>query len=594
MDQKRFFIWIAVSIGILLAFEYFGKRVAPIPPPVHPESGMTAPAQPGVRPGGVPAGEPVVVDTGTGVPRLRIDADAVSGSIDLRGALFDDLVLKDYRETLARNSPDVLLFAPSGAPQPYFVQYGWTAAPGTAVKVPDEKTVWTASAPVLTTAQPVTLSWDNGAGLTYQIVLGIDRHYMFSVQQRVVNRTAAPVALYPWSRIRRLSPKNPVGAYSLYGQTRTEQKLASGSYVLFEGLLGVLDGTLHEVGYSSAAKDGARNGGLDSQLSSSGGWIGMTDKYWLSALIPDQNAPFTASFRGDAQDDTDSYQIDVTANAPMTAPANGAVDRISHLFAGAKVVDLLQQYQRQYDIPAFWKAVDFGIFFFLTRPFFACINWLFHLTGNFGIAIMIFTVLIKAVFFPLANKSYRSMGKMRDLQPKMQALRERYRDEPAKLQGEMLGLYKKEGVNPASGCLPMLIQVPVFFSLYKVIYVTIAMRQAPFFGWIRDLSAPDPTNVFNLFGLLPFDPGAIAPTLHLGVWPLFMGITMYVQQRLNPPPPDPVQARMFQFMPLIFTFMMGRFPAGLVIYWSWNNLLTAAQQWFIMRSVRKSAPAKPA
>ncbi len=596
MDQKRFLLWIAMSIGILLVFELVGRHVAPVPHPVAPAAGLPGsaanPAAPAPGGAGSLAANPAPAQVDESAPRLPIVADAVHGSLNLRGAIFDDLVLTRYRESLAHDAPDVLLFAPRGAPQPYYAQYGWSAAPGTTVTVPGTNTVWKASAPRLTPSTPVTLSWDNGAGQTFQLIIAIDRNYMFTVAQRVENHGSSAVELYPWARIRRQSPKKPMGDYVLFGQHRAMQNLNSGSYVLFEGMLGVLGGTLHEQKYQTAAKNGRDHGGVDSQLGSVGGWIGITDKYWLASLIPDQAAPVTAAFRGDETNGIETYQVDVTNSQPIVVPVHGDVTQIDHMFAGAKVVHLLQHYQARLHIPDFWKAVDFGLFWFLTRPFFAAIDWLYHLTGNFGIAIMIFTVLVKVVFFPLANRSYRSMAKMRDMQPKMQAMRERYKDDPAKLQAEMMGIYKKEGVNPASGCLPMLIQIPVFFSLYKVIYVTIAMRQAPFFGWIRDLSAPDPTNVFNLFGLVPLHLSTISPLLHLGIWPLIMGITMYLQQRLNPPPPDPMQARMFQLMPVVFTFMMGRFPAGLVIYWTWNNLLTVAQQWYIMRSAGKSA-AKP-
>jgi YidC/Oxa1 family membrane protein insertase len=262
----------------------------------------------------------------------------------------------------------------------------------------------------------------------------------------------------------------------------------------------------------------------------------------------------------------------------------------SHLFAGAKVVSLLDQYERQYHIPNFDKAVDFGWFYFLTKPIFYALDWLNNVLGNFGLAILAFTVFVKLLFFPLANYSYRSMSRMKLLGPKIQSMREKYKDDPQRMQQEMMGLYKAEKINPASGCLPMLVQIPVFFSLYKVIFVTIEMRQAPFFGWIHDLSQVDPTNIFNLFGLIPFDPTVISPLLHLGAWPLIMGCTMFFQQRLNPPPPDPVQARLFQFMPLIFTFMLARFPAGLVIYWSWNNTLSILQQWLIQRRTKLPQP----
>jgi YidC/Oxa1 family membrane protein insertase len=441
------------------------------------------------------------------------------------------------------------------------------------VKLPDNDTTWTTSSDTLAPSKPVTLSWDNGAGLTFQIGLTIDNEYMFSVNQTVKNTTDQPVALFPWSRIRR-DYKPDVAGY----------------YVLFEGLLGVVDGTLQETSYDKAKSEGDKKGGLAYEANATGGWAGITDKYWLTSLIPDQTLPSKINFRH-ADDHGDHYQVDYISADPLTAPPNGDVATLSHVFAGAKVVTLLDRYESEFHIPSFDKAVDFGWFYFLTKPIFFALDYLNSLLGNFGLAIMVFTVFVKALFFPLANYSYRSMSKMKLLAPKMTALRERLKDDPQKMQSEMMGLYRQEKVNPASGCLPMVVQIPVFFSLYKVIFVTIEMRQAPFFGWIHDLSQVDPTNVFNLFGLLPFNPAAYVPLLHLGAWPLIMGLTMFLQQKMNPPPPDPVQARLFQFMPIIFTFMMAKFPAGLIIYWSWNNTLSVAQQWLIQRRTRLAKPS---
>ena len=594
MDQKRLFLAIAISIAILLGFQYLMPH-PPVPP--HPpgtaeqtqggqgqggqgQGGVASSGQPqaGVAPAvsGAPAQAAVAANAvPKSVPRVTIDAPRVAGSISLLGARIDDLSLKDYRETLAANSPLVRLLEPRSDPQPYYVQYGWTAAVGQAEKLPDDATVWSASAPSLGVGRPVTLSWDNGAGLTFEIVLSIDENYMFSVEQVVKNATGAPVQVFPWARIRR---------------DYTPQ--VAGYYVLFEGLLGVVDGTLQETTYAKTKSEGDKQpGGVAYDATATGGWAGMTDKYWLTAVVPDQKVAATVKFRHIAQDG-DHYQVDYVTKAPLTVAPGGTATLPSRVFAGAKVVRLLDAYENEYKIPSFDKAVDFGWFYFLTKPIFYCLDWLNGLpfVPNFGVAIMIFTVFAKALFFPLANYSYRSMSKMKLLGPKMTAMRERYKDEPQRMQQEMMALYKQEGVNPASGCLPMVVQIPVFFSLYKVIFVTIEMRQAPFFGWIHDLSAVDPTNLFNLFGLIPFDPTVISPMLHMGAWPLIMGLTMFLQQKLNPPPPDPMQARLFQLMPIVFTFMMARFPAGLIIYWSWNNLLSIAQQWVIMRRTHLSRP----
>lgn len=574
MDQQRLLIAIAISVAILLGFQLLIAPHLPQPPKPEPAqvASSNAPPQSSLTP---PQGSPVsnVPAVPKNVPRVKIAAQDLSGSISLLGARLDDLVLTKYRETLAPDSPNVRLLEPLSDPQPYYVQYGWSATPGAQVKLPGNDTVWKASAETLSTGHPVTLSWDNGQGQTFQIVFAIDDNYMFTVQQSVRNTGSTPVTLYPWSRVRRdYTPET------------------EGYYILFEGMLGIVDNTLQEMTYSSAKSETEKSKTDIAYTSgSSGGWAGFTDKYWLTALIPAQSVPATVNFTH-IKENGDHYQVDYLTKQPQTLAPNADAMLESHLFAGAKIVSLLQNYEQHLRIPRFDYAVDWGYFWFLTRPIFTAIDWLNSLLGNFGLAIMAFTLGVKLLFFPLANYSYRSMSKMRLLGPRMQQMRERYKDEPQRMQQEMMAMYRAEKVNPASGCLPMVVQIPVFFSLYKVIFVTIEMRQAPFFGWIHDLSQIDPTNIFNLFGLIPFNPAEISPFLHMGAWPLIMGLTMYLQQKLNPPPPDPVQARMFQFMPVIFTFMMARFPAGLIIYWSWNNLLSIAQQWLIMRRTHLSRP----
>ena len=571
MDQKRLFLAITISVAILLGFQFFGpKRPVPAVDTKETPTGQTAapalnPAFPGTQP------TPVAAPEQRDVPRLQIVAPKVEGSINLAGARLDSLVLRDYHEQVSKESPLVRLLEPRVDPQPYYVQFGWT---GDGVALPGPETLWTATGGDLAPGKPVTLSWDNGAGQVFQLVVSVDDNYMFGIDQKVQNNGNAAVQVYPWSRIR-----------------RDYKPVTAGYYILHEGLLGVLGGTLQEQTYDKAKSESEKTKGASLKMETTGGWAGITDKYWLTALIPDQSMPVTSSFRHVTENGADRYQVDFVPTAALTAAPGSAVSVTSHLFAGAKVVQLLDRYESEYHIPNFDKAVDFGWFYFLTKPIFYALDWLFHLTGNFGLAIMIFTVCVKALFFPLASKSYRSMSRMKLLAPKMTEIRERLKDEPQKMQAEIMQLYKAEKVNPASGCLPMVVQIPVFFSLYKVIFVTIEMRHAPFFGWIHDLSAVDPSNVFNLFGLIPFDPTPYSHFLHLGAWPLIMGVTMFFQQRLNPAPPDPVQARIFQFMPIIFTFMLASFPAGLVIYWSWNNTLTILQQWTIMRRTRLPKPA---
>jgi YidC/Oxa1 family membrane protein insertase len=585
MDQKRLIIAIAVSIAILLGFQFLLPKAPPRPPAQETAAVVNQPAGEVVRRStdpSFPGTEPESVPQPKDVPRIPISADRVSGTVSLRGGVLDDLVLRDYHEEVSPNSPLVRILEPQSDPEPNYIQYGWTSdTPG--VKLPDETTLWTASGKELTRTNPLTLTWDNGAGLVFSIKLTVDDFYMFTITQSVKNSTDAPVALHPYERVR-----------------RDYQPVIAGYYILHEGPLGVLDGKLNDPTYATVKTDAAKANGVAQTLQTTGGWIGITDKYWLTAVIPDQSMAQTATYRhGRSATGPDRYQTDFSSVAPvMVAPGADASSTFS-AFAGAKEVHLLSHYEQAEHIPLFSYAVDFGWFWFLTKPIFYALDWLNGVLGNFGLAILVFTVFAKLLFFPLANKSYRSMSKMKLLAPKMTALRERLKDDPAKLQSEMMQLYKAEKVNPASGCLPMVVQIPVFFSLYKVIFVTIEMRHAPFFGWIHDLSALDPTNVFNLFGLIPFDPTHYAEFLHLSAWTLIMGATMYVQQQLNPPPPDPMQAKLFKFMPLIFMFMMGRFPAGLLIYWSWNNTLTVCQQWLIMRrtkigpTVTKALPRTP-
>jgi YidC/Oxa1 family membrane protein insertase len=563
MDQNRLPLFIAVSAIILIGFQF----LLPHRPP-HP-------AQPAVQAAAITEPKAAIGHAtatasnapGRDAPRVTIDAARIKGSFSLLGARLDDLDLRDYHETVSKTSPLVRLLEPSGDPLPSSIQLGWSASDGT--KVPDDTTLWTSKGGDLTSTHPVTLTWNNGQGQTFRIDLSVDDNYMFSARQSVHNEGDKPVSVLPWQRARR-DYAQPPAAYS----------------VLFEGLMGVANAVTHQETYPAVRKKADAAGGTAYTGDDTGGWSGFIDKYWLTALIPDQASQEHAQWYYSHDDGSDHYQVSYQSAAAQAVAPGGDGVATSRLFVGAKEVHLLDRYESQDHIPLLSYAVDWGWFFFITKPFFYAIDFLFSITGNFGIAILIFTLFVKLVFYPLASKSYESMGKMRLLAPKVQAARERYKDDPAKQQQAMMEVYKQEGVNPAAqlgGCLPMLLQIPVFFSLYKVILVTIEMRHAPFFGWVHDLSATDPTNVFNLFGLLPFDPSALSATLHLGVWPLILGVTMYVQQKLNPPPPDPVQARMFQFMPILFTFMMGRFPAGLVIYWTWNNLLTIGQQWWIQK-----------
>jgi len=523
-------------------------------PQVPGQAGVTTPAQQRSR-------EAVIAAS----PRIAISTPSLQGTIALKGGRIDDLSLVKYRETVDPKSPAVELLSPSDSPHPFYAELGWVAPPGTTAKLPAADTAWRQiGSGALGVDQPVTLAYDNGQGLEFRRTISVDDKYLFTIQDQVANKTAAPVTLYP---------------YALISRHGTPPTL--GYYILHEGLIGVLgDQGEKEVTYK-AIEDAK----TETFKGVSGAWLGITDKYWAATLIPDKATSVDATFSYNLVNGVKDYQTDYLADAQTIAPgaSGGSTTR---LFAGAKEVRVVDGYQKTYDIKLFDRLIDWGWFYFITQPLFKFIDLIYLWVGNFGVAILIVTVCIKAVFFPLANKSYASMAKMKAVQPLMKTIRERFPDDKVKQQQELMELYKREKINPLAGCLPILVQVPVFFALYKVLFVTIEMRHAPFFGWIKDLSAPDPTTVFNLFGLFSFDPTVvpvIGSFLHLGAWPLVMGMTMWAQMKLNPAPPDPAQKIVFDWMPVIFTFMLSNFAAGLVIYWAWNNSLSVIQQSIIMR-----------
>ena len=500
------------------------------------------------------------------VPRVSLISKEVAGSISLRGARIDDITLTQYRETLDPESSLINLLLKSNESNPYFITFGWSSPDN--VKVPDGKTLWKSSKGVLSPDTNVTLSWDNGEGITFYQDISIDDTFMFTVNQRVLNNSKKSITLYPYGLIR-----------------RTGEPDTTKFFVLHEGPLGVFDGTLSEKSYEDLSDAGKK--GLNIKPTEAGGWIGLTDKYWMTALLPDQKENYNFTYRH-LKSNGGQYQTDFLGTAVKIDPKSQG-EFLSRSFAGAKRLALFDDYEERFNIKHFDLAIDFGWFYFLTKPFFYALSWANDYLGNFGLAILAITVAVKLVFFPLANKSYKSMAKMRNLSPEIKKLRDRVGDDRQKLNQEMMNLYKKEKVNPAAGCLPILVQIPVFFALYKVLFVSIEMRQTPFFGWIKDLSVADPTSMFNLFGLLPYSTSMLPDFLNLGVWPLLMGVTMFLQQRLNPTPPDPIQAKIFAWMPVAFTFLLATFPAGLVIYWTWNNLLSICQQWLIMNGMKKKA-----
>ena len=516
--------------------------------------------------------------------RVPIQTPTLSGSLSLLGGRIDDLFLTRYRETLDADSPPVEVFRPQGMEHAYFAQFGWTG-PNVPGGVPGPNTLWRlTSGTNLTPATPVTLTWDNSQGLRFTRLISIDAQYMFTVEDTVANLGAAPIIIAPYGRVERQGVPTDLGKQQ----------------ILHEGAIGTFgrDGeyVTEQLKYGKWAETPRQS------HESTGGWLGITDKYWLAALIPPQNEAIQAEFRVTDAQTRNIHEARMLGAARTIAPGR-QITETQHLFAGAKRNEILAGYEESLGLPRFVYAIDWGFLFFLTRPLFLVTEFFFGLVGNFGVAILLLTVAVKLVMFPLANKSYESLSKMRKLQPMMEDIKKKFKDDPQAQQKEIMGLYQKEKINPLAGCLPILVQIPVFYALYKVLFVTIEMRHAPFFGWIRDLAAPDPTNIWNLFGLIPWDP-ASAPliggllaggagggfTLGLSVLAIFYGFTMWLQTAMNPPAADPLQRQIFMFMPLIFTFIMAAFPAGLLVYWAWNNILGILQQWYIMNRFKAENP----
>jgi YidC/Oxa1 family membrane protein insertase len=579
-NQKNLLLAIVLSMAVLFAWQFFyaapheQERQARIrqeqtqakakakaeeqPAPGVPGASRTdQPQQPGAGAPVPPAGAAAAPLTRQGAidasPRVGVRTPSLTGSISLKGGRIDDLVLAKYRETVNANSPHVDLFSPSGAPHPYYAEFGWSPVKGVTQPMPDRDTLWRES--------PVTLVWDNGQGLVFRRTISVDPNYLFTVSDVVENKSGSAVSLYPYALISRHGLPKLDGVWM----------------ILHEGFIGAVgDSGVKEVNYTDVLKEGGTK-----TYKQTDGWLGFTDKYWASALVPDPKISTEARFSGTkgAAGAKDTFQADLSAG-PIEVAAGDKGAFSTRLFAGAKVVSLIDQYNAKLGARQFNMLFDWGYFWFLTQPLYMLLHWFAQLLGNYGLAILATTVVVKALFFPLANKSYESMAKMKLLQPEMERLRESYKDDRAKMQQELMALYKEKKINPMAGCLPILLQVPVFFALYKVLYLNIDMRQAPFFGWIKDLSAPDPTSLFNLFGLLPFTPPEF---LHIGVWPIVMGITMWVQMQLNPQQADPLQQRIFNWMPVMFTFLLAKFASGLVIYWAWNNLLSLTQQYIIMK-----------
>ena len=576
MDDQNKNLILASVLSFIVIITWFILFPPPEPVPSDIESAQQQSEESNLAPNADTAKAPLIETGETEIAveaeRIQIENELLTGAISTQGGRIDQLSLKKYRNTISEDSDIVTLLSPVGKPQAYYAAFGW--APAVGIKpdqVPDPNTIWTVVGNnILTPSSPISLMWNNGNGVKFMRKISIDEKYMFTVEQGIENNSGSEISLRPYGLLRR----------------HGEPKDMKNFFILHEGIIRMSDGELSEEDYGDIAdlpileKEGTHAERVEVQNS---GWTGFTDHYWMTTLIPDQSSSFRSTTKYFAPQDI--YQVE--AVMPSTVISDGSSTSIStQLFAGAKEWDTIRKYE-QAGVTGFLDSIDWGWFFFLTKPMFAVLHWLNVIIGNMGWAIIGLTLIIKAVLFPLAYKSYASMAKMKELQPEMEKIKERVGDDRQKLQQEMMGLYKKEKVNPASGCLPILIQIPIFFSLYKVIFVTLELRHEPWFGWIRDLSAPDPSTILNLFGLLPWanptTPGSILAIISLGILPILLGISMWLQQKLNPAPTDKTQAMIFAWMPWVFMFMLGTFASGLVIYWIANNTITFIQQYLIMR-----------
>ena len=568
MEQKNFFVALILSTLIILGYQHYVQ----IPQMKAAQAQREAAAAQNKTASGsltpnVPAAKTVEALPRAQAlqqqPRVMLENDKVAASINLQGGRLDDVSLKNYRETIDKNSDNIKLLSPSGSQNPYYVELGWLSDHPD-VALPGAQTQWQL---VSKDASEITLSWHGNNGLEVVRHIHLDDAYGFTMKDTLVNKSNAPVSVYPYGLVSKTG-------YSADTKTRG----------IHEGLIGVFNDRLVESDYKVLNGDKGESFTVVNH-ESNGGWVGVSDKYWLTALVPAQDSHIKYRFSHRQESGNHIYQSDYLGQA-VSVPPQGSITNQTFVFSGAKEVSLLDRYQAEQGAPHFDLAIDFGWFYFLTKPFFYILTFLYQLVGNFGVALVLLTVIVRSALFPLANKSYRSMNRLKEVQPQMKAIMARHKDDRNKLNEEMMKFYKKEKVNPTSGCLPILLQMPVFFALYKVLSINIEMRHAPFFGWIQDLSAPDPTHIFNLFGLIPWTPPSF---LGIGLLPIIMGITMFFQQRLGPKPNDPAQEKMFKMFPIIFTFLLAHFPAGLVIYWTCSNLLSILQQAILKKGPKKAS-----
>ena len=569
-DQKNLFLAIGLSIIIIIFFQILfptqpiqntnneSNKIDNVSPSIDTEKTLSL---------NIPKPKEEILISNK---RVKIDTPSLKGSINLQGGILDDLTLTKYKVSMEENSKNIDLFSPDGSMNPYYVETGWRNIKNDdSIELPTLETNWTTNSSTLNLENIVTLSWKNNQNVTFKITYELDQNYMFSIKQEIINESDQNLELFPYRLIKRINTPDTINFF-----------------ILHEGLISLLNDELIEKDYDDLSEDCSSNNNIKSSYcdtKSSGGWLGFTDKYWMATLIPDQTQKVNINFRH-GNNGRDNYRTGYVGEI-FNISAGGSIAYKGKLFAGAKNLDILNSYRKDLLIPRFTDAIDWGWFSFLTKPVSYSINWFYKKVGNFGLAIIAFTVLMRIILFPLAHTSFKSMAKMKKLQPEMQRLKETYPDDRQKMQQELMALYRREGANPVAGCLPILVQIPVFFSLYKVLFVTIEMYHAPFYGWIHDLSAPDPLGILTLFGLIDWNVPEILSIVNIGILPIIMGFTMWLQQKLNPAPADPTQARIFALLPFVFTFVLAGFAAGLVLYWSVNNILSIAQQWVIQRKI---------
>ena len=571
-EQKNLFLAIGLSVAIIIVFQLLFPQQSVMSPTSTNDIEEIQPAtsiddNQVVSRTIVKSKEDIIVLS----DRVNIQNPLLSGSINLTGAIMDDLVLLKYKESLNDDSKNINLFSPEETANPYYIEFGWKKLSNNSsvIDLPMRDTQWSATASNLTPNSPVTLVWTNNQNVTFKIHFEIDDNYLFNVSQIIENNSSSNIEVFPYRLIKRINLPDTINFF-----------------ILHEGLISLLNDELLEKDYDDLQDDCSTTTSekkLFCDQKSKGGWLGFTDKYWMSALIPDPDETINANYRH-SNNGKDDFRVGYVGKVFEIKPQSTHLYN-GRVFAGAKSLKILDNYKNNNNITRFTDAIDWGWFSFLTKPISYAINWFYGYAGNFGLAIVAFTILMRLILFPLAHTSFKSMAKMKKLQPEMQRLKETYPDDRKKMQQELMALYKREGANPIAGCLPLIVQIPIFFSLYKVLFCTIEMYHAPFYGWIHDLSAPDPLGILTLFGIIPWNVPAFLSIVNIGILPIFMGFTMWLQQKLNPAPTDPMQAKIFKFLPFVFTFILAGFAAGLVLYWSVNNILSIAQQWFIQRKI---------